>query len=340
MSEIVTPLYLYDTNHVAWLLGCYNNGMISTTASASPSTPPVTQLLLADSSILSPIVWSITVSTGGILSTTATGYSIASYPTQQIVTAPNSVAYAISVGQGFLQTSFPSPTGLTTIGTLANQVQERLEETVGAPGVFWSLQYEIYSALVEAMNDLMLLVGRPTQIVQTPFTLAANSAWQTIPKGVFIPTDLYNSAGRIRRVDLNSMDFTQSSWTGSWQNDTSATGPVRWGPIGVNRFFVHPAPTTALTISMTAISLPVAEEWPYGGSEGVPFSDEFFVALEEYAALYCRIKENEITDAMPMYGNYLNLARRMSQIQDRRDGQLFASPSLGLVAGLNPVPKT
>ena len=79
----------------------------------------------------------------------------------------------------------------TPISTLADNVQSRLEELpVGGVGQWWSRQFEIYTGLIEACNDLMLLIGRPTQIVNFPFTLTQNSVWQVVPKGWLLITDI------------------------------------------------------------------------------------------------------------------------------------------------------
>ena len=231
--------------------------------------------------------------------------------------------------------------GTTPISTLAYRVEDRIEETEGSP-VFWSKQFEVYSALAEACNDLMLLVGRPTQTVQQAFTLVPNTCWQTIPQGVFVITDIFGAFGRLRKVDLHGMDYTQSSWSGAWENDTDpVNGPRRWFPLGLNMFGIHPAATDAIQLTITGIAYPFTSTWPYQGTETAPFSDEFFVALEEYASAYLRLKEGgkEFEESMSLYGSYLKLAQRMSAIQDRRDPQLFASPSMGAVSGLNQIPK-
>ena len=228
----------------------------------------------------------------------------------------------------------------TPISTLAANVQSRLEETVGAPGTFWSLQYELYTALVEGLNDLMLLVGRPTQTLSLPFNLTPNSPWQTIPGGLLLVTDLQGPLGVVHKADLLSMDYVQFSWDGSWQNDVDLTGtaPVRWLPLGLNLFAIHPCVGIPTPVTLTGISYPTTDPWPYTGTETVPFHDEFFVALEEYAAHVARFKEGgqAFAGSMALYNSYLQLARRMTAIEDRRDPVLF-SPVLGGVVGTNPI---
>jgi hypothetical protein len=228
------------------------------------------------------------------------------------------------------------------ISTLAVNVQSRVEELpTGPPGIFWSYQFEILTAIVEAMNDLMVLVGRPLQTVNVPYTLTPNTVWQSYPTGVFLITDMWGANGVIHKVDLNSMDFVMSSWSPSWENDTSDTGPVRWMPIGMTMFAVHPAPSVPMTVNIDAIQYPVAEAWPYTGTETVPFQDEFHEAIEEYAAHFCRLKESgqDFQQSLSLYQQYLAVAKRMSDIQDRRDPVIF-STSLGAAAGVRQIDKT
>jgi hypothetical protein len=245
----------------------------------------------------------------------------------------------------------------TPISALADQVQNRLEETVGDPGIFWSRQSEIYTGLIEAMNDLMLLVGRPTQMVRAPFDLQPNTVWQSFTglnfgAGGFggggfgggsalfyLITDIQGPQSELWKVSLYDMDYVQASWGSDWENDV-ADNPLRWFPLGLNAFGIHPAVSTSTTVLLTGILCPVTEIWPYNGAEIVPFHHEFFAALEEYAAHYCRIKETgaEFEESLSLYQQYLSLAERMSQLEDRRDPLIF-NKSVGGPAGLNPIRK-
>jgi hypothetical protein len=226
----------------------------------------------------------------------------------------------------------------TTIATLANVVQERLEEVPGSAGSWWSQQYEIFSALMEAQNDLLLLIGRPTQVVNVPFTLTPNSCWQTVSKGLLLITDIQGFSSPLYKINLWDLDYLQTSWGSDWQQDVDVAA-YRWAPIGFNMFAIHPAVSTAQTVNLTAIQYPTTDVWPYTGSETVQFEDNFFELLEEYAAFYCRIKElgGEFQEGVKLFDQYMQGARRMTQIQDRRDPLLFTT---GYGAGLNTNPTT
>jgi hypothetical protein len=227
-----------------------------------------------------------------------------------------------------------------TINDLVPKVQNRLEEdtntTAFPDGTFWSIQFEIRTAIAEACNDLMLLVGRPTQTVNQTVALAVGSVWNALPAGVFALTDIYGASGQLRRATLFDMDMVQSSWGPDWESDTSVTGPLRWGPLGFSGFFVHPAPSVPLNVTVTAVRYPIVVPWPYGGSEQISFQNEMAAALEMYAAHYARIKEGsqDFQSSLQLYKDYIAMAKRLTAIEDVRDSVIF-SPGFGGQAGTN-----
>lgn len=231
------------------------------------------------------------------------------------------------------------------ISTLVPQVQNRLEEFSGpaGDGELWSIQYELNTALIEAMNDLMLLIGRPTQIVNQPMTLTANTPWQAMPTGILLLTNIRGVNGDLRKVSLHDMDYVQPGGTDSaWEQDISATGPQRWFPLGFNMFGVHPATAYGMpvTVTLTGIGYVTNEVYPYTGNEPVVFHDELFAAIESYATVYARTKEGgqELQNALQLYRDYLGAAQRDTMIEDRRDPVIF-SPSFGGQSGLDPYVK-
>ncbi len=231
---------------------------------------------------------------------------------------------------------------MPTVNNLVPQVQSRLEEMSGptGDGELWSIQFELRTAIIEAMSDLMLLIGRPTQEVTQQFSLAPNTCFQTLPTGVFLLTNIYGLGGDIRSVTLHDMDYVQSSWQSTWSNDTSASGPVRWFPMGFNMFGVHPACTVPTTVTLTGIRYATTNTYPYLGTEPLIFHDELEAALEQYATFYCKLKETgpEVQMGLQLYKEYLAAAKRNTEIEDRRDKEIF-SPSFGGGSGLDPLVK-
>jgi hypothetical protein len=229
---------------------------------------------------------------------------------------------------------------MPVVNDLVAQVQSRLEEAAGPSndGEWWSIKYEIRTAIIEAMSDLMLLIGRPTQEMTQQFTLTPNTCFQTLPVGVFLLTDIYGLGGGLRCVSLHDMDYVQASWSSTWSNDTNPNGPVRWFPIGFNLFGVHPAATAPTTVTITGIRYVTTDSYPYTGTEPLVFHDELEAALEQYAALYCKLKETgpEVQTGLQLYKEYLSAAQRNTEIEDRRDPVIF-SPSFGGGSGLDPL---
>jgi hypothetical protein len=221
---------------------------------------------------------------------------------------------------------------MATISDIAPQVIARLEET--NPPVFWQLNTEIYSGIVEGINDLLLLVGRPTNTVNLPVTLLPNTIWQPMPPGMFCITDIQGPGSAAWKMTMFDMDYTQSSWQSSWENDLSDSFQ-RWFPVGLTSFGIHPAVSVPQPVTITGIQLVTTEAWPYDGTVVFPFHDEFIAAVEKYAASYCRLKEggNEFFESLALYQEYLGDAERLTEIEDRRDPYIFGR-NLGVQAGV------
>lgn len=218
------------------------------------------------------------------------------------------------------------PVTTTTLDQLATNVLQRLQDD---DGVFWLRDNECVPSVAEAVNDLLLLVGRPTLVYNQIVTLAANSCWQTMPDGLLAITDV-RADSKIWKTSLWQMDYLMASWGPDWTSDR-ADVPQRWGPVGLGLWFVHPAPTTAIQVSVAGVAMPVQSAWPFDAATQSCFGVEFDVALEMYGAAYCRLKElgTDSQEANVLRQQYLKLAQAMTRIQDRRDPVLF-SQTLGV----------
>lgn len=205
------------------------------------------------------------------------------------------------------------------------------------PGIFWSLQFEVWTSIVEGINELMLLVGRPTQTVNVPYTIQPGSVWQDVPKGMFCITGIQGAASQLYKITLQDLDYTQSNNGSDWENDVGDT-VERWAPIGFTKFIAYPVVTEAQNVLVTGIALPTTEGWPYSGNSLVPFHDEFLDAIEKYAAAYLAFKEGsggEFTVAIGLLKDFMGRAKRASQIEDRRDDYIF-NRAIGSQAQPNP----
>jgi hypothetical protein len=345
---IPNPVYLQALDGSIWVPSVGNNGIATTTELPLPSGYSAVPWVELNDAVTGT-TWRLVVQpcpsqpTGpqGELHVDPVSGTVADLPKLLLVSAPNGVVYFLQIANGILQSGLALPSSAScniAISILAANVIERLEET--NPPVFWTLAYEIYTAIVEAMNEMMLLVGRPTLVVQSVLNLNPNSVWQTLPKGWLAMTDIYGPQSLLRKSSLFSMDYEQASWGSDWENDNSPYGPMRWFPVGMNLFGVHPAAAAQQEVTVNAVAYPVAETWPYTGNEIVPFEHQFFEALEMYAAVYCRMKETgaEFQTAIPMLSEFYQIAKRMTEIQDRRDPLIF-SRDFGVMAGTNQVQK-
>jgi hypothetical protein len=223
---------------------------------------------------------------------------------------------------------------MATLSTLEPQVCARIEEVPGAP-VFWSDELEVYSALQEAQCDLLLLVGRPDMTVSVPFSVVPNQWMQTVPAGVFAVTNLQGPSSEVWKIRLQDMDYGLVSGP-DWEQDIGDS-ILKWFPLGFGKFGVWPSVAQPQTVLLTGIASPITGLWPYPGSTPVVFEDQFFVALEKYAASYARLKEGqtEFEEGQKLYADYLANAQRMSQLQDRRDPFIWDG-AVGATTVVNP----
>jgi hypothetical protein len=212
-----------------------------------------------------------------------------------------------------------------TLQQSAVQVLDRLEDP---DGIFWLEQQEVFSGLVEAICEATLLVGRPVQLVNQVFTIQPNQWLQTMPSGMLVITDVQGPSGQIWRWTLRDMDYLSTGEAGpDWENDvTSGQTIYRWLPFGLGgQFGVWPSVPHAQQVTLTGIQSPIVSGWPYSGTQTIPLHDEFFQAIEKYAASYCRLKEGgaEFQAGVQLYQEFLSEMQRMTTIEDRRDPYIF-----------------
>lgn len=212
---------------------------------------------------------------------------------------------------------------LSTIAQLATGAASRMQDP---SFIYWRQHEETYTAVAEAISDLLLLIGRPTQTVNRLITIAANTVWQPMPTNMLAITNIRGASYSLWKTSLHTMDYTQASWGPDWETDTDDGGPLRWGPLGLNYFFVHPAPTTDIQVNVSGVAYPITTPWPPIGTEVSPFHNEINVAIQMYAAWYMGLKNlpDESTEGDALFQQYLDIAQRLSTIEDRRDPLIFS----------------
>src|SRR6185437_2781738 len=225
---------------------------------------------------------------------------------------------------------------MSTLSPLADEVQDRLEEPRSA-GIFWSRTAEIYPALVEGMNEAMLITGDPELKLGTLFTSQPNKTWQTMPAGILVILRMQAPNGLpIKKESLVTLDRFQPGW----QKDTGDT-PLNWIPMGLNLFGVYPKLTQAINVTVAGIQIPVNEAPPFSGNETVPFPAEYNEGFVDYAAHVCRFKEAgaEFEASLAVYQRFLDRMMELSKFAYRRDALRFVLGPAGAGAQVTDVVK-
>lgn len=218
--------------------------------------------------------------------------------------------------------------GMTS--TLAEMSQDVLDRLQDPTGVFWSRQNEIYAGLAEAISELLLIIGRPTQQFNTNVTLAPNTVWQKMPANMLAITNILCNGSLLWKTTLHSLDYLQSSWSSQWESDRGPY-PLRWAPLGLRYFIVHPAPVEPVQVTVAGVCFPVAGTWPYSGAQTSLWHKELNDALELYAASYARIKilGEDFQEGLNLYRQFQVIAQRLTTLEDRRDS-LVSTRSFGV----------
>ena len=214
--------------------------------------------------------------------------------------------------------------GLTsTVAELARSTMDRVQDP---DGIFWKRENEVYSAIVEGISELMLMIGRPLIQYNTIVTLTPNTVWQPMPSGVLAITNIQSAGSLLWKTSLHSLDYLQASWRGDWESDR-ATLPLRWAPLGLTTFIVHPAPTQPIQVTLAGVTYPVTSTWPFDGTQTSPWHKEVDDALEMYAASYLRIKDlgDDMLEGQQIYKAFQTIGQRLSMIEDRKDDLVWSA---------------
>ena len=140
--------------------------------------------------------------------------------------------------------------GSQSVATLGANVADRLQDPTA---IFWNQRNEIFAGVEEAINDLMLLIGRPTIQYQTLVTLEADTVWQPMPANMLAITNIRSSNYSLWKTTLHAMDVVQASWGPDWQEDRAEVCQ-RWFPLGLTYFGVHPGPKTPIQVVVAGVA--------------------------------------------------------------------------------------
>lgn len=214
---------------------------------------------------------------------------------------------------------------MATLAQLATQVYQRLEEDPANP-VFWS-QYEVYNAVVEAMNEAALITGVVQTAQTATLTLPTNTNYVAMPQNAICLLRVVGPQP-VKKTTLDGLDKINPGWEG--QGGTSANPPVQtiqyWFPMGLDQFGIYPQLSAAQQVRIAYLSYPMQEPpFEYAGTETIPFQQEYLESLAQYAAHVLRLKESgqEFEESQTIYQEFLNTMRNMSAFVARHDSLVF-----------------
>lgn len=218
------------------------------------------------------------------------------------------------------------------ISTIAQAVQFRLEETPDDIGMFWQVAPELRPLIVEAMNIATLITGEPQFRASSVFTIPASTSFTPIalPAGALALLRMDSSGTTIDKTYVQDLDNFSPGWE-------VVTGPVPqyWMPFGLGQFGVSPCLTAPAQVILSYVQFPVLTPRPYTGSEPIPFQQEYWDGLSDWAAGIARFKEGgqEFQEATAVLNRALGQFEQLSEFAYRRNSLRF-SRGLGSTANI------
>jgi hypothetical protein len=212
-----------------------------------------------------------------------------------------------------------------TLMQLAVETLNRLEEA--NPPVFWSLQGEVYPAIIFAANEAALITGEPEVIQTTPFVLEANTSFFTLPPAAIALLRI-QAPQWITKTSLWDMDRMLPGW----ESDVGPS-PDYWFPMGLTQFCIHPQLQANVNAFLTYLALPVPTITPYTGLETLDYQPEFAEGIIDYAAHLLQAKEGgeEFKSSAKLYDRFLAKMTQLSNFS-YRTGSIKFTRSVGPVA--------
>lgn len=217
-----------------------------------------------------------------------------------------------------------------TVGAIAQGVSNRLEESDPA---FWSIEGEIFPAIVEGMNEATLITGEPQ--------VRPSEVFSVFPSTVFAPLSMPAGAVALTRVEGSGNLQVKRCWMSDldkhfpgWE---TAVGdePKYWFPFGLTKFGIYPNLTVQVDLVISYVQIPVLTAPPYNGGEPVPFQNEYMDGFADYAAHILRLKEAtaEFDQSFAEYNRFLKKCESLSNFAYRKNSLRF-SRSAGVQSGI------
>lgn len=213
------------------------------------------------------------------------------------------------------------------ISTIEQAVQFRLEETPDDIGIFWQVAPELRPLIVEAMNIATLITGEPQFRASSVFTIPASTSFTPIalPAGALALLRMDSAGTTVDKAYVQDLDNFSPGW-----EVAIGPAPQYWVPFGLGQFGVSPNLTAPAQVVLSYVQFPVLTPRPYTGNEPLPFQQEYWDGLSDFASAMARFKEGglEFQEAIAVLNRALAQFESLSEYGYRK-GSLRFSRGLG-----------
>jgi hypothetical protein len=177
-----------------------------------------------------------------------------------------------------------------------------------------------------AMDDAIRVANAHTGYVQqttshSNFTVANQSIY-SVPSGYLFFTKVALSGRVLDKTSVKALSNRHPEWLGETTTNTGI--PVsRWAPIGLNRFCLHPAPSTAnLTITCSGVKETSSLTLD---TSVIPFPDEMSDMVEDLVVHYLQLKEGGLifNQAVALYQKFLSKMKELSRYSTYRNPRFY-----------------
>jgi hypothetical protein len=213
---------------------------------------------------------------------------------------------------------------MATISSLEVQVQNQLEEAPDDSGIFWSVEYEIRPALIEAMCEATVITGEPQfRATSSPFTVPSSTVFAplTLPSDAVALLRVEGGDGyAIQKCSIWDLDRHYPGWEVATGNN-----PTFWFPFGLGQFGIYPNLTANINVILSYVQLPFLTAPPWNGTQVIPFQPEYYDGLMDAAQHYLQLKEGdpEFSQSFAAFNRFLASCEQMSNFAWRKNSLRF-----------------
>ena len=195
-----------------------------------------------------------------------------------------------------------------------DSVLDMLEESRTAP-IFWT-RTELLTYLNDGMAEFNLMTGKFQS--ERVYSLTSNT-FQLVPSGIVAVLHISRNNVLIRKETLESLDRDRPTW----MRYSTVSGQIeKWGPVGINIFFVYPRPAVSGTsVTLVTLDIPPA----IGENTVIPLDEEYVESLTDYVFHVARFKEGgaEFRQSMSAYESFRERGSSLTRRKIAEQSTLF-----------------